>query len=160
MARPGVCHGVAENQPAHIITRLVRFHRCKAGDERRDIEAAFDVDASAKDPDLRTLQSLAGSLSSMDTNQLQTALARAIAAEDYTLAAAVRDHLQRTMAEKTGSDQPLKVLDWRSLGVPAWLADRAERLLLKFPTGEVLAVLACDCCWSVQHLVRAAMPCG
>jgi hypothetical protein len=71
----------------------------------------------------------------MDTNQLQTALARAIAAEDYSIAAAVRDQLQKRMAEKTGSDEPLKVLDWRALGIPAWLADRAERLLLKFPTG-------------------------
>lgn len=26
-------------------------------------------------------------------------------------------------------------LDWRALGVPDWLADRAERLGLMFPTG-------------------------
>ncbi len=29
------------------------------------------------------------------------------------------------------------VLDWRALGIPDWLADRAERLQLRFPTGEV-----------------------
>jgi hypothetical protein len=72
----------------------------------------------------------------MDTNQLQTALSMAIEAEDYDTAAVVRDVLQAAMAAKAASSEPgAKVLDWRALGLPDWLADRAERLGFRYPTG-------------------------
>eukprot|EP00798_Chlamydomonas_sp_ICE-L_P003454 gene3454-13512_t len=56
-----------------------------------------------------------------DTNALQTALAASIAAEDYSLAASVRDQIS-------------KRIDWNSLGLPEWLTDRIVRLGFKFPT--------------------------
>lgn len=99
----------------------------------------------------------ANPIEAMDDNQLQTALTAAIDGEDYALAARIRDVLrQRTGKGGTasssldGSDadaQPtpdnadnqddsslLLPLDWRALGIPDWLADRAERLGLRYPT--------------------------
>ena len=66
---------------------------------------------------------------SADANQLQTALNRAIAAEDYHLAGQVRDRLQSLV----GGDS--QTADWRQLGVPEWLADRAERMGFRYATG-------------------------
>jgi len=68
-------------------------------------------------------------INSADTNQLQTALNRAIAAEDYTLASQVRDQLQHVLGARIGT------ADWRQLGVPEWLADRVERMGFKYATG-------------------------
>lgn len=68
-------------------------------------------------------------INSADTNQLQTALNRAIAAEDYVTASQVRDQLQSVVGGDTGT------ADWRDLGVPEWLADRAERMGFKYATG-------------------------
>ncbi len=65
----------------------------------------------------------------MDSNQLQTALNVAIASEDYQLAAVLRDVLTRLMG-----DNP-KPADWQQLGVLDWLAERAERLGFRYPTG-------------------------
>ncbi len=65
-----------------------------------------------------------------DTNRLTTALNIAIAAEDYKLAAHIRDRL----AELTGSDSEVTA-DWTKLGIPEWLAERAERIGYRFPTG-------------------------
>lgn len=62
-------------------------------------------------------------------NQLQTALNRAIAAEDYALASQVRDKLQAVVGSDNGT------ADWRELGVPEWLADRVERMGFKYATG-------------------------
>lgn len=73
---------------------------------------------------------IAPNLERMDANQLQTALATAIAAEDYALAAAIRDRVDAVMGGGGRS------LDWTALGVNEWVADRAERLGLRFPTGE------------------------
>ncbi|DBA95016.1 hypothetical protein WJX77_005449 [Trebouxia sp. C0004] len=67
-------------------------------------------------------------INSADTNQLQTALNRAIAAEDYTLASQVRDQLQHVLGAHIGT------ADWRQLGVPEWLADRVERMGFKYAT--------------------------
>lgn len=63
-------------------------------------------------------------------NQLQTALNRAIAAEDYALASQVRDKLQAVVGSDNGT------ADWRELGVPDWLADRVERMGFKYATGR------------------------
>ena len=71
-------------------------------------------------------------INSADTNQLQTALNRAIAAEDYTLAGHVRDQLQHVVGGDTGT------ADWRQLGVLEWLADRVERMGFKYATGLLL----------------------
>ncbi len=68
-------------------------------------------------------------INSADTNQLQTALNRAIAAEDYTLASQLRDQLQHVLGTYIGT------ADWRQLGVPEWLADRVERMGFKYATG-------------------------
>lgn len=70
-------------------------------------------------------------VNSADTNQLQTALNRAIAAEDYALASQVRDKLQAVVGSDTGT------ADWRHLGVPEWLADRVERMGFKYATGRL-----------------------
>lgn len=67
-------------------------------------------------------------LNADDTNQLQTALNQAIAAEDYALASKLRDQLQKLVG-RSGT------ADWRQLGVPEWLADRVERMGYKFATG-------------------------
>ena len=65
-----------------------------------------------------------------DTNQLTTALNIALAAEDYGLAARIRDRL----TEVTGNDSELSA-DWIKLGIPEWLAERAEKIGYRFPTG-------------------------
>lgn len=67
----------------------------------------------------------------LDDNQLQTALNNAIAAEQYSLAASLRDKLR-----STGKGHGR--LDWRALGMPDWLAERAEQMGFKYPTGECL----------------------
>lgn len=77
-----------------------------------------------------SLPAVAANLSSIkDTNMLQTALAAAIAAEDFQLAAAVRDRLKEVMG--AGGAR----IDWTSIpGMPEWLTDRAQRLGFRFPT--------------------------
>ena len=69
-------------------------------------------------------------LSALDSNQLQTALNNAIMSEDYGLAARLRNQLQGLGEVAKGN------LDWRSFGCPEWLAERAEQLGFKFPTGD------------------------
>ncbi len=71
-----------------------------------------------------------GSLSQLDLNQLQTALSTAVAAEDYERAAEIKSALQAA-AGQAGYEPA----DWYKLGVPDWLADRAERMGFKVPTG-------------------------
>ncbi|CAL8467542.1 g7080 [Coccomyxa elongata] len=70
-----------------------------------------------------------GDLDPDDTNELTTALNNAIAAEDYSLASKLRDRLRQL----SGSDAAPPA-DWHSLGIPAWLADRAEQIGYRFPT--------------------------
>ena len=69
-------------------------------------------------------------LTAMDSNQLQTALNNAIMSEDYGLAARLRNQLQ-----EQGKGAKVS-LDWRSFGCPEWLAERAEQLGFRFPTGH------------------------
>lgn len=66
-----------------------------------------------------------------DANQLTTALNNAIAAEDYALAAQLRDQLRAL-----SGDGAEAAADWYTLGILDWLADRAERIGYRFPTGE------------------------
>ena len=73
--------------------------------------------------------SSSGHLEGMDSNQLQTALNAALAAEDYRRASQIRDHLQKQGSSKV-------ILDWRAAGVPEWLAERAEQMGFRFPTGK------------------------
>lgn len=69
-----------------------------------------------------------------DLNQLQTALNTAVAAEDWALAAKLRDLLRLLTGAEEGGNRKL-ASDWKGLGVLPWLADRAENLGFAFPTG-------------------------
>lgn len=69
-----------------------------------------------------------------DLNQLQTALNTAIAAEDWAMAAKLRD-LLRLMTGCEGQGGAKLAADWKGLGVLPWLAERAENLGYSFPTG-------------------------
>lgn len=91
-------------------------------------------------------------INSADTNQLQTALNRAIAAEDYALAGQVRDKLQAVVGSNTGT------ADWRQLGVPEWLADRVERMGFKFATGWLIMTV-CKCLVSHIQFYCHDFPC-
>ncbi len=67
--------------------------------------------------------------SEQDANQLVTQLNIALAQEDYARASQLRDKLK---ALQGTSDA---IADWREYGCPDWLADRAEKLGFRFPTG-------------------------
>lgn len=75
-------------------------------------------------------------LRDQDTNRLTTALNTAINAEDYRLAAQIRDRL----TELSGHDSEVTA-DWTKLGIPGWLAERAERIGYRFPTGAFLSAV-------------------
>eukprot|EP00959_Pyramimonas_sp_CCMP1952_P019826 418699-Pyramimonas_sp.AAC.1 len=66
-------------------------------------------------------------METQDLNTLQTALRSAVQAEDYALAAKIRDRVASIGGGSGGKD-------WYELGLPYWLADRAERLGYMFPT--------------------------
>ena len=108
----------------------VRQHRCHSRHGRCQAQAAGNHASDVFD------------INSADTNQLQTTLNRAIAAEDYALASKIRDKLQAVVGSDTGT------ADWRHLGVPEWLADRVERMGFKYATGlpcihETAAAFSC-----------------
>lgn len=106
--QPDLCHG---RQTLHL-RRTVR-RKCSLSESSSGLE---DI------------------LQEQDTNRLTTALNVAIAAEDYKLAATIRDRL----AELTGNDSEASA-DWTKLGIPEWLAERAERIGYRFPTGVHLS---------------------
>ncbi len=54
-----------------------------------------------------------------------------------------------------GAGGSLAALDWRSLGVPEWLADRLERLQLPFPTGWRPSTAMGGACWRGYSHVEA-----
>lgn len=68
----------------------------------------------------------------LDINRLQTALSRAVAAEDYSTAALIRDQLNSVEGPDDGKPTPPS--GWQGLGIPEWLADRVERLGYMLPT--------------------------
>lgn len=65
----------------------------------------------------------------MDSNELQTALARAVANEEYAFAARIRDLMK--MLDEGSTSNPA---NWYKLGLPDWLSERAEQLGYKLPT--------------------------
>lgn len=65
----------------------------------------------------------------VDVNRLQTQLSKAVAAQDFTEAARIRDRLTDVCGDESTSRT-----GWTGLGVPDWLADRAERLGFVMPT--------------------------
>lgn len=65
----------------------------------------------------------------VDVNRLQTQLSKAVAAEDFAEAAQIRDQLKEVCGDESTSRT-----GWTGLGVPDWLADRAERLGFLMPT--------------------------
>lgn len=108
--------------------------RCCAGRRRGPhhvnivpIPCVNNSDASNDDTSLSAATSI-GKLAALDLNQLQTALNKAVANEDYALASTIRDVI--TLA--FGSDR--KICDWKSLGIVDWLAERAEQLGYRLPT--------------------------
>lgn len=138
-----VCRSSAGRSKRSVVT--VEFshtasciaHRCScapccATDDYADHESA----AQQEQQGAFTYAHIAENLEWLDANQLQTALSTAIAAEDYTLAAAIRDRLAALTAGDDGGGQASKLLDWQAMGVHDWVADRAGRLGLRFPTGE------------------------
>ena len=50
------------------------------------------------------------------------------------MSCSIKDRLQAKLLE-SGSAVVSRPMDWSALGVPEWLADRAERLGFMFPTG-------------------------
>ena len=115
-------------QPIHL--RLADKSRCSNSDQS---STADDI------------------LHEQDTNRLTTALNTAINAEDYTLASQIRDRL----TELAGSDSEATA-DWTKLGIPLWLAERAERLGYRFPTGD--ASQPCMKCTMQIRLLRVSGP--
>lgn len=70
----------------------------------------------------------------VDANQLHTALNRAIASENYELAAKIRDLLSDFVGPVDEHQHGKSAADWRHLGVLGWLADRADDLGYRLPT--------------------------
>lgn len=68
----------------------------------------------------RVLPGWTAASESNDLNVLQTALREAVDREQYPEAAKLRDQISKLGG---GCNQK----DWRALGLPEWLADRAER---------------------------------
>lgn len=56
-------------------------------------------------------------------------------------ACSIKERLHTKLVE-SGSAVISRPMDWRALGVPEWLADRAERLGFLFPTGTYLLLSA------------------
>lgn len=52
-----------------------------------------------------------------------------------SVSCSIRERLHVKLVE-SGSAVISRPMDWRALGVPEWLADRAERLGFLFPTGQ------------------------
>lgn len=71
-----------------------------------------------------------GKWADADGNQLHTQLRLAVEAEDYSRAGALRDEMDsRRIA---GGEN--KSASWQQLGLPDWLAERAEQYGFRFPT--------------------------
>ena len=71
-----------------------------------------------------------------DANQLVTQLNSALAQEDYARASELRDKLKALQGTSNS------LADWRESGCPDWLADRAEKLGFRFPTGNDCMLLS------------------
>jgi hypothetical protein len=70
------------------------------------------------------------------------------------LSCRIKERLHVKLVE-SGSAVISRPMDWRALGVPEWLADRAERLGFLFPTG-VCVVSTAALSWLGALLVRCA----
>jgi Rad3-related DNA helicase len=71
-----------------------------------------------------------GDEAAIDINILQTRLGKAVASEDFAEAARLRDQI----AALSGGENAIPPGDWKGLGMPEWLADRAERMGFMIPT--------------------------
>ena len=108
-----------------VVPRTRRRSRgLAAGEALRMHSGSSSSDASTAEPDI---------------NQLTTALNNAIAAEDYALAAQLRDQLRAASGDGVEA-----AADWYQLGILDWLADRAERIGYRFPTGDMHFPDACE----------------
>jgi hypothetical protein len=101
------------------------------------------ADAPRDDPSEPTITGrLQASLDDLDLNQLQTALRLAIEAENYALAAKIRDVLAMVLGPEFKS-----TADWHRLGILDWLADRATDLGYRLPTGTH-SICSPICTWN------------
>lgn len=122
-------HGASSILPlahAKVVQRQARRQRWRPCAEADDAAGGEPASSDSGLPP--------SALQSLDLNQLQTALHLAIAAENYALATKLRD----VIALLLGPDTPAAAADWRRLGIVDWLADRAEDLGFRLPTGEPL----------------------
>lgn len=119
--------------------RLLPLQRLAVLPARRGLRLPRLRAAAAADdgqPGQSASRSVEQALDELDLNQLQTALNTAIAAENYSLAGKIRDVLALVVGKE---GQPGG--DWRRLGILDWLADRAEDLGYRLPTGEIIISL-------------------
>ena len=65
----------------------------------------------------------------LDSNQLHTALAKAVAAEKYEEAAEIKVQMQQRSGD-------VPEASWENLGLPQWLAERVVQLGYVLPTGH------------------------
>jgi hypothetical protein len=102
----------------------------------RKITRTLRVAAASSDNDNDTSSSSPRKphIDSIDLNQLQTALNNAIAAENYDLAAKIRDVLALAISNEGGDVDAAPFGDWRRLGILEWISDRAEDLGFRLPT--------------------------
>jgi DEAD/DEAH box helicase len=68
----------------------------------------------------------------VDLNHLQTQLSIAVDAEDYALAAQLKQQIAAAVCGGGGETAP-HFRGWAELGIPPWLVDRVERLGFRFP---------------------------
>lgn len=109
---------LALGTPWHAAAKTRRVPDMQAYEDGMDEEeAAVSVDPNA------------------DLNWLHTKLHRALDAEDYALAAELRNAIRRRVG--VASDEA----SWSALGVPDWLSDRLERLNFPLPTRVQLHAL-------------------
>lgn len=74
----------------------------------------------------------------VDLNKLHSALSRAVEAEDYSLAASIRDSINKAMKAQGIEDGPS---DWKSIGILPWLADRCGAAQAQGKDGEIGAAV-------------------
>ena len=113
-------HGLKRLDPLATLRLVSAFRSQKIKCIKKGHVQAMNGDERAPDPS--------------DLNQLHTALDRAIASENYSLAAQIRDVLRILVNGDSNGDDSILPNDWKRLGVLEWLADRAEDMGYRVPT--------------------------
>ena len=119
------CNTMRKHHPHQLGTRLGTRHHHTRKQSSTSTAASGSTDSTSP-------------FDKLDLNQLQTALNNASAAENYELAAKIRDVL--TLALIATDDPTSAALaavpggDWRRLHITDWISDRAEDLGYRLPT--------------------------